>query len=219
MIWSVIPTIFGLKYNSTETMLYYSRLIWLIIMYLIGSYVRLYDIKIIDTKKKAFSVAIVDFGIMFGSIFLIYSFKEMFYQIGTKEYAYLWTPNNAFMLILSVSFFQFFAKMNMKSVRIINVLASTSLGIYMLHDGIFNAYLWKNIFKTNIMLTSPYSIVYVILATIIIFCVGVIIDLIRQLFEKYTIKKILELDCVEKKIKKLEIVNDNLINLSEENGR
>lgn len=39
ILFCVIPTIFGLFFNNTEGMLYYNRMIWLLIMYFLGSYI------------------------------------------------------------------------------------------------------------------------------------------------------------------------------------
>ena len=193
-IWSFIPTIFGLRFNSSETLLYYSRLIWLIIMYFIGAYIKLYDIKLLNNPEKSLLTAISCFAVMVISIVFMYQCRDIFNMIGTTEYAYLWTPNNIFMLALSVSTFQFFAKLQIKPIKIINVLASTTLGIYMLHDGCFNIFLWRVLFNTKLKLESTNFIFYIFGTTIVIFVIGAIFDLIRKVFEKFTINKILELE-------------------------
>ena len=193
LIWCIIPTISGLRINSTEGLMYYSRLIWMSVMYLIGAYIKIYDIKLFDTKRKSFIISVSTFGIMALSILFVYQFKEAFYILGTKEIAYLWTPNNIFMLILSISVFEFFAKLKIKPIKIINILASTTLGVYMIHDGCFNSVLWNNLLETKTKLENPNFIFYIIITTLIIFIIGAIIDLIRKVVEKNTIDKILKL--------------------------
>lgn len=192
IIWSVIPTFFGLRDNSTETLLYYTRLIWLFIMYILGAYIKLYDFKFLNTKKRSTIVAIIVFGTIIGSILIIYKYRDFFDKIGTTEYAYLWTPNNIFMLLLSISIFQFFAKLKIRSIRIINTLASTTLGVYMLHDGFLSTFLWQHLFDTKEKLESTYSLLYIIGTALIIFIIGAIIDLIRNKIEKYSLDKILD---------------------------
>lgn len=204
-LYCIIPTLFGLRENSTETLLYYSRLIWLIIVYFIGAYIKIYDLKDLSTKKKSLIMSLVVFAIMVCSIMFIYNNKETFNMIGTTEYAYLWMPNNFFMLVLSVSLFQFFAKLKIKPNKIINTLASTTLGVYMLHDGFFALFLWHWVFNTKEKLTSEYFIYYIIATSVLIFIVGAIIDLIRKIIEKYTIDKILELKLFKKIFSKLSI--------------
>ena len=193
LLWSIVPTIFGLASGNTEgvNILSYTRLVWFIILYLIGSYIRLYDISILKKKKTAIIIASVTFLLMLLSIILIYNCKTFFEVIGTTEWAYLWTPNNVFMLVLSVNIFHLFSMLEIKPIKIINVLASTTLGIYMLHDGLFNHYLWNEVFNNKVRLESNFAIFYILGTTFLIFIVGAIIDLIRQKIEKHTIMKVL----------------------------
>ena len=193
LLWSVIPTIFGVFYNSTEDdrILYYSRFIWLIIMYFVGAYIRLHSINVFSKISNAIIGAIVIFGIMLMSILIIYQFRNIFGKLGTTEIAYFWRPNTIPMFILSISIFEIFLKLKINGNIIINKLASTTLGIYLIHDGILNQYIWNNIFSSLEHLNSKYSIIYILETTIIIFIIGAIIDLIRQWIEKNTIKKVL----------------------------
>lgn len=122
-------------------------------------------------------------------------------KLGTTEIAYFWTPNTMLMFLLSVSIFEIFLNIKMKSIKIVNIIASTTLGIYMIHDGVLQRYIWDTIFKTTEHLSnnSWKIIIDIMIATIIIFIVGTIIDLIRQFIEKITIKKILDLKIFNRK--------------------
>lgn len=201
LIWCIIPTIFGVFYNTTENMLFYSRLIWLIVMYLVGAYIKLYPIEIFSKKRNSNLCAILTFACMLVSIVIIYKFKNIFEKLGTTEIAYFWTPNTMLMFLLSVSIFEIFLNIKMKSIKIVNIIASTTLGIYMIHDGVLQRYIWDTIFKTTEHLSnnSWKIIIDIMIATIIIFIVGTIIDLIRQFIEKITIKKILDLKIFNRK--------------------
>lgn len=215
-IWCFIPTIYGFFYNSSEELLFYNRLIWLIIMYFIGAYIRIYNIKFLNSKKRSLITSIITFTIMILSIVFIHSFKDTFNKIGTTDIEYFWTPNNILMLILSVSFFTLFTKIKIKNNKYINKIASTTLGIYLIHDGYINTYTWENILKNNIYIYSNYWYIYLLLSTIIIFIICFIIDTIRQLIEKYTIKKIINLNIwtnIIKEIKyKIKIILNNQYN-------
>jgi surface polysaccharide O-acyltransferase-like enzyme len=201
LIWCIIPTIFGVFYNTTENMLFYSRLIWLIVMYLVGAYIKLYPIEIFSKKRNSILCAILTFACMLVSIVIIYKFKNIFEKLGTTEIAYFWTPNTMLMFLLSVSIFEIFLNIKMKSIKIVNIIASTTLGIYMIHDGVLQRYIWDTIFKTTEHLSnnSWKIIIDIMIATIIIFIAGTIIDLIRQFIEKITIKKILDLKIFNRK--------------------
>lgn len=213
LIWCIIPTVFGLFYNSTESLLYYSRFIWLSIIYSIGSYIRLYQINIFKEMNNSIKCAIISFGIMIAGIFIIYFFKAFFKKVGTTELAYFWTPNNLPMLILSISVFEIFLKIQIKNNNIINKLASTTLCIYMLHDSILNTYIWQNIFQTLKHLRGKYSIIHILFATIVIFTVGAIVDIIRQFIQQHTVSKLLESELYTKQVNKISKLTDKILEL------
>ena len=190
LIWCVIPTIFGLFYNSSETILYFSRLIWMFIMYLVGSYIRLYSLNYYNNKKTLFITILSCTLILASSILVIYKFSSIFKKIGTIEVSYLWTPNNIIMFILSISIFGLFMNLKINNNKIINILASTTLGIYMIHDGLLNKYIWDNLFHTFDKLNGDYLVLHILFDSIIIFIFCFVIEIIRKNFEKITISKI-----------------------------
>ena len=48
---------------------------------------------------------------------------------------YFWGPNSVMQIALSISIFMIFKNINVKSNVIINKIASTTLGVYLLHEG------------------------------------------------------------------------------------
>lgn len=198
VLYSFIPTFFGAFYNTTESLLYYNRLIWGMIVYFIGAYIKLYSIPLINTKKKSIILACVSALVMIISILIIEKFNNFFAIIGINESAYLWTPNNIPMILLSISIFNIFANLKIKENIFINKLASTTLGIYLLHDGILANWLWKTVFKTKVYQNSPILFFYIIGCGITVFIVGACIDLIRQLIEKNTVKRIIDSNTFDK---------------------
>ena len=191
ILWCVIPTFFGFFSNTSESLLFYNRFIWLLIIYIIGAYIRLYSLKIFKSKRNIYFTVIFSVLTMLLSLAIIWKFKMFFTRIGTTDIAYFWHPNTIPMLLLSASIFELFANLKIKSNNFINLISSTTLGIYVLHDGVLSSYLWNVVFKTNINLHTKYFLVHIILATLIIFIGGSIIDLLRQLLEKITINKLL----------------------------
>lgn len=211
-LWCIIPTIFGL-FSGPESILGFSRYTWLVVIYFIGGYIRLYPIKIYKKLSKSILIAVASFITMLIGIIVIYKFKDFFKYLGTTEVAYFWHPNTIPMLILSVSIFEIFLNIKLNYNKIINALASTTLAIYMMHDGVLRKYLWTSIFKTKEHLGSKYSIIYIIATSICIFCIGAIIDLIRQLFEKITIKRFLDSNIYLKMTNKLKKAGNKLLNI------
>lgn len=176
-LYCVIPTFFGFFYNSTETLLYYNRLIWLGILYLLGGY--LSRVKTPEIKSAIWMV-VGSVLIMVGTIPIINSNSEFFNMLGTQQIAYFMTPNNIPMIILSVAVFTIFAHIKMANSPIINTVASTTLGIYLFSDSFLNGWLWRDVFRCAEYPNFPEVILRILGATTIVFlsCVGV--DLLRQ---------------------------------------
>jgi len=211
VIWCLIPTIFGFFYNTTEELLFYNRFIWLLFMYFIGSYIRIYNIKFLNSKKRSLLTSSLTFLLMIISIIILYIFKSTFTRIGTTETAYFWTPNNILMFVLSIATFMFFTKLKIKNNILNNNLSSTTLGIYLLHDGQISPYMWKNIYKSEINIYNNYWFIHVLITTILIFIIGFIIDTIRQFIEKHLIKKIIDLKIWKEMYKETKLIIISLI--------
>lgn len=215
LIYSLIPTIFGVLLNTTESpfLLYYSRFIWFLIIYSIGAYINMYQINIFKKMKTSIKYAIIGMGVMFLSIPVIYKLKSIFGFLEMVDVAYFWPPNTIPMLITSVAVFEVFLKIKIKPNKVINKIASTTLCIYMLHDNILREYIWGEIFKANEHLNGQYPIIHILIATIIIFTAGMIIDLIRQFIEKYTVTKVLNSKFYERQSSKLSKLISRLLDL------
>lgn len=192
ILYSVIPTIFGVFYNSTETLLYYNRLIWLIIVYFIGAYIRLFSVSIIATMENSMVISGISFGMLVVSILIIEKFSDFFARLGTVEIAYFWPPNTVPMICLSVGVFGIFMHLKIKYHPFVNKVSSTTLGIYLLHDsGMLALWIWKTA-RCADYYDSPFLIFRILGISTIIFLVGMAIDWFRQILERYTLQKVLD---------------------------
>lgn len=186
-LWNLLPTVFGVFFNTTESLLYYNRLVWLIIIYLVGAYLRLYPIKFFASRKNSILFSGAVFVFMELSIIAIELLSGFFAKLGTTEPAYFWPPNSLPMFLLSVGVFSFFLKTDIPHSKFINLLASTTLGIYLLHDGILNQFLWTQIFKNASHQSSPFLVLHILAAAVTVFVAGAVIDLLRGLLEKHIV--------------------------------
>lgn len=187
IIFSIIPTITGFLYNNSESMVNYNRLIFFIIIYIIGAYHRIYKQKA-DIKKEILK-SFITFNIMVLSIVIIYYNNQFFKNIGTTELAYFWRPNNLFMIILSISIFKIFIKIDLPENKIINLVASTTLGIYLIHDGLLQEKIW-NLFELSSKINTNKGLIYIFISVFIVFTVSFTIELIRSMISKKIIDKI-----------------------------
>lgn len=95
------------------------------------------------------------------------------------------------MVCLSVGVFGLFLNMQCSYHPWINKLGSTTLGIYLLHDGVLNRWLWRTVFQNASHQNSPLLFLHIIITVTIIFTLGATIDLVRQAIEKHTLQKLL----------------------------
>lgn len=176
----ILPQVLGLNY-------FYNDIIWFIALYFVSSYIKLYGIKLSTTEW----CILLCFWIM-GLIATIIGQASSFSQ-------------NSFLVFpVSILLFLIFKNINFSS-KIINTIASTTFGVYLIHENEFiRAWLWDNI-KTLYIQTSPYFILYGIMIIISVF----IICMLIEFFYKFTFGKIIkkQIEKVVKHFNKLKLNN------------
>lgn len=193
VLYCVIPTVFGILHNDTETLFYYTRFLWMIIIYLLGAYIKSDVDCQVFLKDKAMLICTMSFMICILSIIVFDFFNSSILEkngFPALEIAYFWHPNSLPMLLLSIGFFSLFLKMEIPNNKFINRIASTTLGIYLLHDGVLQTWLWETVFHCASYQNSPYLIFHIMKAVMMIFVIGVVVDLIWQWIERSTLNKI-----------------------------
>lgn len=185
-LYCFLPTIFGFFINDTEKFPYYNRLIWLIIIYILGAYIRKYNLNLFSNLEKSIKHFCISTMLIALSIVTI---DIVFENVSIN---YFWRPNTILMLYMSVSLFMVFKNLKIKNNIVINKIASTTLGIYLMHDGPLMYLWWNNFFDSTYILSNLRTNFYMLLiVVVIIFITGMIVDFIRQFIFKYTIDKII----------------------------
>lgn len=188
MLYSVIPTVFGLTTGNTESWLYYNEMIWLFIMYFMGAYIRLYSLPLLKSMRRALTCALGAFALATLSIVVIYASSAMF---GTPSALTYFAPQNTVLtVILSVGTFCVFLQLKTPDTQWINRVASTTFGIYLLHDSnALRSWIWKTRLRFPEKINSPTLIPQILLVCACIFLIGMLVDFARQSLERVTLKK------------------------------
>lgn len=184
ILWCVVPTLTGWTVES-------NNLLWFIFLYSLAGYIRIYGVNI---KASGFMCILLSFCVTIFTFLAVaacnyYSNRVPFLRDYTT---WFYDMNSLFILLISALLFIGFSKLNIKANRIINVIASATFGVYLIHDNRYvRAILWSRIFHTtaysNRLMLIPYSI-FVICA---IFVICTIIELVRiYVFEKHYMKMI-----------------------------
>ena len=159
-----------------------------IVFYSIGAYIKLYG-----SSFKLFGSHITrKTGIILSSIVILGAFGgDILVDVLAKtdpaymEQIFYFTQNDYgfFQLLLGIGLFIIFLKAKITYHSWINTIASTTFGIYLLHDNkLVMHYMWDYIFSTYQYYDSPLLPLYAILIVALIFIVGMCIDYIRLAF-------------------------------------
>ena len=97
-----------------------------------------------------------------------------------------YSQNQIYMLMMAVCLFKVFNKIKIKYNFIINFVASSMFGVYLIHDvPLIRNILWQVLFKFENYYNSIILIPYSILVCLSVFCCCCFIEILRQkLIEK-----------------------------------
>lgn len=184
VLWCIIPTFTSKSFES-------NRLLWFIYLYACAGYMKRFNLK---TKVKGIVYILLALAI---TILTFFS-AVVFDVLGTKisvfvdHATYFYGMQMIPILIISILLFVGFSKLNIGYNRIINIIASTTFGVYLIHDNSYiRLLLWETIFKNASYQNSSLLIPYSLFVIAIVFSLCVIIELARTyLLEKHYINAI-----------------------------
>lgn len=164
IIWSLFPTFIGGTFHMSETA-------FLLYLYLISAYIALYldQIKIKKSILKGIGVFLLTYIIYIVLIIIEY-----------KRPSKIIDMNSPLVILCSLYLFIGFKNLKIKNSNIINKIASTTFGIYLLHD--YNdskIALWRDVLKGSTYQGSIILIPYSLYAVLFVFVMGFVIELIR----------------------------------------
>lgn len=181
IMWAIIPELKIFSYVALE----FSNLGWFIFLYTLASYVRLYPCNYFQKYKMNKWIFIISYiGIFTWSFGFDLLTAVTGYSGGGADY--LNTMNLFPVLVCSFSLFLTFKNLDIKYRKTINVIASTTFGIYLIHDNCYvRTWLWQCAFSNAEYLESSFLIVHAICAVSLVFFGCSLIEYIRlQMLEK-----------------------------------
>ena len=173
LCWSIIPT-------ATTQLFESNSLLWFVTLYGIAGYVNLYGGNQKLQSKHYFSL-------YFMVLIITYTVSTTFLFLGTKKEEWSTHAIDFFeierlpILLMAITLFMGFVTLKMNYHKWINMIASATFGVYLIHDSSYiRYYLWTNIFKINQYQDSTFMILYSILVVFILYVSCTMIDLIRK---------------------------------------
>ena len=110
----------------------------------------------------------------------------------SKILLYQIAPSNIFIFLISFLLFFCFLKLKIGSISLINYIATSMLGVYLLHDNnLVRYYIWNEVYRNMEFLDSDYLILHILFSIISLFLTCIILDkMLNHIFNKYIIKLI-----------------------------
>lgn len=196
VLFSIIPTVTGGGTFDNSGYSLYS----FIFLYLVGSYFRKYPLKEMyifrPMSKRLYQIFMIVIFITACSLnFILTNYMDKISDInlilgelnsytGRASIAY----SNPLIIIQTIAYFEFFSTLNIKN-KIINKIASLTLGVYMIHDNNFvraNIYKWLKI--DNGPIYSYKFIIYIFAAAVVIYVACSLIEYLRKLLFSFIYK-------------------------------
>ena len=173
---------------------------WFTVVYLVGTYIRLYEHKIFKDKKKIGILAVASICISVLSIVLCGWLNKI---TGIRMgYYFLSDSNKVFAVTTAVFVFLIFKNLKMPYVKWINEISAATFGVFLIHTNsdAMRAFLWKNLFKCTTMYNTKLFPIYAVGTVLIVYIVCTCIDILRKrtiekkFFKFYDLKGHIALD-------------------------
>ena len=105
----------------------------------------------------------------------------------------LWDLKNIVCIITSISLFCTFKNINFNNSKIINIISSATLGVYLIHDNnIIRPILWNKWLNIPMHSTLKTFPLFALCSILIVFIACTIIELIRGWIESFICNKIIK---------------------------
>lgn len=169
----------------------YNYVSWFVTLYFIASYIRLYGL------FRNNSVRFWGLATLVGMLVSMLSVVVLMYLGGKHPYLYVSDSPAILAVVTSISTFMFFKNLPIKYTPIINIIASGTFGVLLIHahSNAMRWWLWRDVVDVMGHYGSEYQYLYTIGVVIAVFTVCCFIDLGRKyllekpLFDKCIIRK------------------------------
>jgi hypothetical protein len=148
---------------------------WFINLYIFGAYIRVYP------PNKSY-----DYKFYYFIIFILCYCLMVYYNINNIT---AWKMRDSLCILSSLTLFLFFVNLSNESQlssKFINMIATTTFGIYLIHENSYiRKFLYIKLLNCPVQFTKPYFPIFLLFSIVLTFVACILIDLIRQyLIEK-----------------------------------
>lgn len=170
LYWSVIPALTKSDFGANATINF-------LCIYSLAGYVRLYPE---DFRKRNYIL----YGLAFIGINFLYAIATNVVPkllIVTNSIGYFFGMMGPFTVLAVLSLLLFFKSLNIPHNKLINVIASATFGVYLIHDNrLVRQFLWHELFCNASFQDSPYLIPYSLAVIMAVYISCTLFELLRS---------------------------------------
>lgn len=147
-------------------------ILWLMTLYLIGGYIRVYGLPI--TNRQSFALYIFCSLLTFGISAGYFEYKGLFFSDS------IFANNQPLTLLASVAFFCIFLNLQIKDKtyqKMIQWISSSVFSVYLIHEQwLVRRVIWQDWLQVKTYYTEWYFVIYWFVCTVFVFCACILID-------------------------------------------
>lgn len=156
---------------------------WYVTVYLIGSYLRLYEMNWMSSRRITGLLCACSLAFSWLSVICIRFLAEKMNR--NLPYYYLVADSNKVLAIATaISLFLLFKNINIGSNRLINKFSASTFGVLMIHasSDTMRRWLWQDVCKNTFAFATNSFIFHAVFCTLAVYIVCVSIDMVRKFF-------------------------------------
>lgn len=155
-----------------------------ILGFFIAKYIKMYSPKFFENKNGnlMLSLCIFAFLVLYTILAILFFSRISFGKRFHDTFIYRFGGNNSVLIMmLAVFLFCFFRKLSFSYNRLVNTVASTTFGVYLIHENfLVNKWWWHKICRLDDFINSPLLIPYMCLCTLVTFMVCSALEFVRK---------------------------------------
>ncbi len=155
---------------------------WFIVLYFIGSYIRMYDKMIFsNTRFWGWCAALTLLVSIVSLVGMTYVGTRLHLNIG---FWFLADSNKLLAVALALSAFMFFKNVKMNNSKFINTVAASCFGVLMIHanSDTMRKWLWQDVLDNVGMYNSSWMVIHAVCSVLAIYILCTMIDYLRIRF-------------------------------------
>lgn len=167
--FALLPTFLNATFIS-------SYFVWFCYLYLCAGYLRKFGSNTLD--KYSVPIMLVSLAIVLGSVAVFWLLPSLVAYLNISV-TYLAGTYSPFLLLVAVTLFWIFKRWDIGSIAVVNTIAKTTFGIYLIHDNrLLRVFLWR-LFEPVYAASPAVMAIGILGFSTIIFLVCAMLEMLR----------------------------------------